>query len=71
MALITVIDQGPGLSREIAERIFDPFFTTKSKGIGMGLAISRALIQANGGHLWNEANVGGGGVFHFTLPFET
>lgn len=71
MALVSVIDNGPGLDAEAAEQIFDPFFTTKSKGIGMGLAISRALIQANGGHLWNDKNVQSGAVFHFTLPFAS
>lgn len=69
MALITVQDSGPGLNSEIEHRIFDPFFTTKSNGIGVGLAISRTLIQANGGQLWLDSSKGMGGVFHFTLPF--
>ena len=69
MAQVTVRDRGPGLSEEAARRVFTPFYTTKPRGIGMGLAISRALIEANGGRLWSEAAPGRGGIFHFTLPF--
>ncbi|MEI8363640.1 MAG: ATP-binding protein, partial [Betaproteobacteria bacterium] len=59
----------PGLDAETAKRIFDPFFTTKLTGIGMGLAISRALIEANGGQLWLDPSTQVGATFHFTLPF--
>lgn len=69
MAHVTVRDSGPGLDPETAKRIFEPFFTTKPTGIGMGLAISRALAEANGGQLWLEPNNKPGAVFHFTLPF--
>jgi PAS domain S-box-containing protein len=69
MAHVTVQDNGPGLDHETAKRIFDPFFTTKPKGIGMGLAISRALTEANGGQLWVEQTTQPGATFHFTLPF--
>lgn len=69
MAQVTVHDNGPGMSAETAKRVFDPFFTTKSGGIGMGLAISRAMVEANGGQLWFELHDGLGAVFHFTLPF--
>lgn len=69
-ALVTVQDSGPGLSAEQARRVFDPFFTTKSHGIGMGLAISRAIVEANGGELWLDAHPGAGGIFHFTLPLS-
>ena len=69
MALVTIQDNGPGFNNEIAKRIFEPFFTTKSKGIGMGLAISRSLIEANGGKLWHDPDVGTGATIHFTLPF--
>ncbi len=69
MAHVTVQDSGPGLDPETAKRIFEPFFTTKATGIGMGLAISRALIEANGGQLWLEQDVKSGAIFHFTLPF--
>ena len=75
MAQVTVQDSGPGLKQETAKRIFEPFFTTKSSGIGMGLAVSRALIEANGGQLWldqapSTAN-NTGAKFHFTLPFAS
>lgn len=69
MAQITVQDSGPGLDAETAQRIFDPFFTTKAQGFGLGLAISRALIEANGGQLWLDPVMGAGATFHFTLPF--
>jgi len=67
MAHVTVQDNGPGLDPETTKRVFEPFFTTKTRGIGMGLAISRALIEANGGLLWLEPNTMGA-TFHFTLP---
>lgn len=69
MAHATVQDSGPGIDNETAQRIFEPFFTTKSSGIGMGLAISRALIEANGGQLWLELSAKPKTAFHFTLPF--
>lgn len=71
MVLVTVQDKGPGLDDEMAKRVFDPFFTTKTYGIGMGLSISRALIEANGGELWADPAIGDGAVFHFTLPFAS
>jgi PAS domain S-box-containing protein len=69
MAHTTVEDSGPGIDHQTARRIFEPFFTTKASGIGMGLAISRALIEANGGQLWLELSAKPKAVFHFTLPF--
>ncbi len=71
MAQVTVQDNGPGLDAEWSGRIFDPFFTTKPRGIGMGLAISRALAKANGGRLWVDPAAGPGATFHFTLPFAS
>ncbi len=68
VVLVTIQDNGPGLDKETAQRIFDPFFTTKPNGIGMGLAISRALIEANGGQLWVDSEQRQGATFHFTLP---
>lgn len=71
MALVTVQDNGPGFDVEAAKRIFKPFFTSKRKGIGMGLVISRSLIEANGGTLWHDPDATGGAIIHFTLPFAT
>lgn len=68
LVLVTIQDNGPGLDPVIAKRIFEPFFTTKPAGIGMGLSISRALIETNGGQLWVNPGVGSGAQFHFTLP---
>jgi two-component system sensor kinase FixL len=69
LAQVTVQDNGPGITGEDLTRLFEPFFTTKKKGIGMGLAISRSLIEANGGQLWCDPSEGPGAVFHLTLPF--
>lgn len=71
MAQVTVQDAGPGLDAKIAARIFEPFITTKPEGIGLGLAISRALIESHGGQLWVEPEAGPGATFHFTLPFAS
>lgn len=65
----TVEDTGNGLPDDMLERIFDPFFTTKADGLGMGLALSRALIEAQGGRLWAEPHASGT-RFSFTLPSE-
>lgn len=69
MAQVTVRDSGPGVDENIRHRIFEPFFTTKPRGLGMGLAISRAIIESHGGQLWVESDPGSGAGFHFTLPF--
>ena len=68
--LVAVADSGTGLSQE-ADRVFTPFFTTKANGMGMGLSISRSLIEGHGGRLWAEPNVPHGAVFSFTLPALT
>ncbi len=65
---VAVRDTGGGLAPGIAERAFDPFFTTKPDGLGMGLTISRSIIEAHGGRLWMTQN-GCGSTFHFTLPW--
>jgi len=64
---ISVSDSGRGIDADHFERIFEPFFTTKAKGIGMGLSISRGIIEAHGGRLWAE-NTAVGATFRFTLP---
>ncbi|HEY8131050.1 MAG TPA: ATP-binding protein [Thermoanaerobaculia bacterium] len=66
--LVTVKDSGCGISPEDQPRIFDPFYTTKSGGIGMGLAISRSIIQAHGGAIWMTPEPSGGCTFFFTVP---
>jgi signal transduction histidine kinase len=66
--LIAVRDTGPGLDPKGLDRLFDAFYTTKPHGLGMGLAVSRSIIEAHGGGLWAEANVPRGAVFQFTLP---
>jgi PAS domain S-box-containing protein len=66
--LITVRDSGPGLDPQRLDRLFDAFYTTKPQGLGMGLAISRSIIEAHGGQLWAKANALRGAVFQFTLP---
>ena len=63
-----VSDNGVGLPSEKADQIFNAFFTTKPQGSGMGLAISRSIVESHGGRLWATANSGGGATFHFTLP---
>jgi C4-dicarboxylate-specific signal transduction histidine kinase len=67
MARVTVSDSGPGLDPETRGRVFEPFFTSKAGGLGMGLAISRTIIEAHGGKLWADPDAGPGATFHFTL----
>src|SRR3977135_2045777 len=65
--LVQVQDSGPGIKPELADRIFEPFFTTKAEGIGMGLSISRSIIESHGGHL-SIAPVSQGALFQLTFP---
>ena len=66
--LVSVADSGPGLDLNNLGRLFDAFYTTKPQGLGIGLSISRSLIEAHGGRLWARANVLKGALFQFTLP---
>jgi signal transduction histidine kinase len=68
--LVTVRDAGIGITEERLDRLFDAFYTTKRDGLGMGLAISRSIIEAHGGGLWAAANAGHGATFQFVLPAE-
>ena len=63
-----VSDTGPGLPAQIRETLFEPFKTTKATGMGVGLSISRAIVEAHHGSLWAESNTEGGAIFTFTLP---
>jgi two-component system sensor kinase FixL len=67
--IISVYDQGEGLAGDV-EQLFEQFFTTKAEGLGMGLSISRSLIEAHGGQLCGEKSSGKGSVFHVTLPLS-
>jgi len=68
---VTVRDEGPGISATLQQEIFQPFITTKASGLGMGLTISVALIEAQGGKLWHTQEGGRGAAFHFTLPISS
>jgi two-component system sensor kinase FixL len=65
---VCVKDSGVGFKGESDQRLFEPFYTTKENGMGMGLAISRTILQAHGGRLWAENNRGPGAAFYFTVP---
>jgi PAS domain S-box-containing protein len=68
--LVTVRDSGTGLDRTTLDHLFEAFYTTKAHGMGMGLAISRTIIEAHGGQLWATPNVPQGAVFRFRLPTD-
>jgi PAS domain S-box-containing protein len=68
--LVSLRDSGPGLDPKSADRLFEAFYTSKAKGMGMGLAICRSIIEAHGGRMWASANESRGAVFQFTLPLE-
>jgi signal transduction histidine kinase len=68
--MVSVSDAGVGIPADKLEDIFKAFVTTKPGGTGMGLAISRTIIESHGGRLWATPNPGPGATFHFTLPTE-
>lgn len=67
MAVISVTDSGIGLSAEAEEQLFKPFVTSKSSGMGIGLSITRSIVEAHGGRIWTEPNPDGGAIFRFTV----
>jgi signal transduction histidine kinase len=68
--LVSVTDTGVGLPPGHAEQIFTAFFTSKPQGTGMGLPISRSIVESHGGRLWATSNSGPGATFQFALPLE-
>ena len=69
--LVSVYDSGKGLPPDDLGRLFDPFYTTKSDGMGMGLTISRSIVESHGGRIWATPNSPRGAVFQFTLPIDS
>ena len=68
---LTVVDDGVGVSGEIADRIFRPFFTTRPTGTGLGLAVVQRIVHAHGGELLHRETPGGGATFEAVLPIST
>ena len=68
---MAVRDSGAGISPKDIDRMFDAFYTTKPAGIGMGLSISRSIIEAHGGRIWASANEGPGLTVQFSLPADS
>jgi len=68
---VSVTDTGHGITPEVKEQLFQPFVTTKRHGMGVGLSISRTIIEAHGGKIWIEDNPAGGTIFRFTLRAMT
>jgi two-component system sensor kinase FixL len=71
MIAVSVADTGPGVDPQIASQLFQPFVTTKRQGMGIGLSISRTIIESHGGQVTMEPNPGGGSIFRFTLRAVT
>ena len=69
-AVISILDSGPGIPAEKLNEVFDPFFTTKKQGMGIGLSISRTIVQAHNGRIWAENQKEGGAVFRLSLPIS-
>ena len=69
--LIIVTDSGVGLKAEDLPKLFQTFYTTRAEGMGMGLAISRSIVEAHGGRIWATPNANLGATFQFTLPVHT
>jgi len=69
--LVSVRDSGPGFDERALDRLFEAFYTTKANGMGIGLTVSRTIIQAHGGRLWAMPNAPRGAIFQFTLPTDS
>jgi two-component system sensor kinase FixL len=67
MVEVAVTDTGPGIDPAMADQLFQPFVTTKAQGMGVGLSISRTIVEAHGGRIWADRNPDGGTIFRFTL----
>jgi len=67
MAVVKVADTGTGIAPEVLDQLFQPFITTKSQGLGVGLSISRTIVESHGGRIWVEPNPAGGTIFRFSL----
>jgi two-component system sensor kinase FixL len=65
---ISIIDTGPEIAPEVADRLYQTFVTIKAQGMGVSLSICRSIIEAQNGKLWAEPNPRGGTIFHFTVP---
>jgi signal transduction histidine kinase len=65
---LAVRDTGPGIDPRVRDRLFEPFFSTKAAGLGLGLSISRSIVEGHGGRIWAVETPGGGATFGFTLP---
>jgi two-component system sensor kinase FixL len=68
MIEVAIFDTGPGIPDDVMPNLFQTFFTTKETGMGVGLSISRSIVEAHGGRMWAESNLSGGATFRFTLP---
>ena len=68
MIEVAIFDTGPGIPDDVMSNLFQTFYTTKETGMGVGLSISRSIVEAHGGRMWAEANRSGGATFRFTLP---
>src|SRR3546814_3416885 len=68
---VVVEDGGRGMAPDVLDHAFDSFFTTKPQGMGLGLAISRSMVEAHGGQLWATSQEGVGTTVHFTLPIRS
>jgi two-component system sensor kinase FixL len=69
-AQVSVCDSGAGIEPAIAAHLFEPFVTSKKNGMGLGLFVTRSIVESHGGKIWSAANADGGATFNFTLPTE-